>query len=100
MQPTTLFNLLKSITTKVFNLEYIYDGISIDDIYSATPGSASRDIILKHLDLLCDVDFIRMDDNNFYYPTSLAYCAVINNDINECIQLLQRSALQIKLLPE
>lgn len=100
MQPSILFNLLKNITTKTFNLEYIYDGISIDEIYSTISGNTSREMILKHLDLLCDVDFIRMDDSNFYYPTSLAYCAVINNDINECIQLLQRSALQIKLLPE
>jgi hypothetical protein len=98
MNPSLLYSLIEVITQKSFTKADIFDGVSLDEIYQSISGINTREIVTKHLVFLCDLDFIRGDDEGYYYPTSLAYSALLKKDQTNFLDLIQRCALQLKLL--
>lgn len=98
-----LHKIIQAITTLGYKNSYIYDYISYAEIYQAISEIRSGDEIVKHLDILCDIDLIRYledDGNEYYCPTSLAYIAAISNDSKQLFDILRQAALQIKLQSE
>lgn len=96
-----LFSRVIQIITRLgYKNNNIYDYISYAEIYQSISANYSGDEVMKHLDLLCDIDLLRYleDDNDDYYcPTSLAYIAALSNDSAQLFDLLRQAALQIKL---
>ncbi len=97
-----LNKIVLAITKLCYQHDNIYDYVSYPEIYQAISGIHNRDDISKHLDLLCDVDLLRYtnDGEDYYCPTSLTYVAALANDSNQLLEILQKSALQIKLNEE